>query len=111
MQYMEILGDPGTTETITPGNTATGITKLIRAPASGLYQGLEAKAARITCEANTINFTEDGTAPTAAAGTNVGHALTANSEYTIRGVSNVRNFLCIDRVAGNVGVIKVTCFF
>lgn len=111
MQFLEILGDAGTTENITPGDTATGITEIIRAPKSGAYSGMEARAARITGEAQTVHYTEDGTTPTAAAGTNVGHSLIATGEYTIRGKGAVKDFLCIDRVSLSAGTVKVTCYF
>ena len=106
----DILGDAGTPETITPGNTATGISATI-------YQQeihkatMSAIGALLTCENETVNITFDGTAPTATSGTNVGHKFSAGESYVIRSGPNVRNFQCIDAVAGAAGSVKVTPFF
>lgn len=111
MLVREILGDAGATENITPGDTATGITASKRCPTSGLYKGMTAAGALITCESNSVNFTFDGTDPTAAAGTNVGHSLGDSDSIVIRGQTNVANFKCIDRVSGSAATVKVTTLF
>jgi len=110
MQVFDVQGDAGTPENITP-TSSTGITAAIRHPTSGKYKGMTAKSALITCEAGDVHMTLDGTAPTALAGTNVGHVLYVGDSYVIRGQENVKNALFIDRVAATPGIIKVTPFF
>lgn len=111
MIVTDILGDAGAVESIAPGDTATGISASNYATAN--IHGVEklATGALLTCEDQTVNITFDGTAPTAAAGTNVGHAFAAGESYVIRGIHNVKNFKCIDRVSGSTGTVKVTVFF
>lgn len=106
-----MLGDAGEVDTIAPGDTATGITPSKYATTD--IHGVKklATGALLTCEDQTVNITFDGTAPTAAAGTNVGHAFAAGESYVIRGIHNVKNFQCIDRVSGTTGTVKVTLFF
>ena len=111
MIVTEILGDGATYEKITPGDTATGFASAVLSPTSGLYKGMTAKGALITCQGNTQQFTFNGTAPTAAAGTDYGHPIDAGQSYTIRGANNVRNFRTIDRVSGSAGSIKGTLLF
>jgi hypothetical protein len=110
MIVTDMLGDAGQYENITPGDVVTGITaSLLNASIHGSTQ--QAIGALITCEDQTVHFTIDGTAPTAIAGTNVGHALAAGDSYVIRGISNLRNFKCIDAVSASAGTVKVTVFF
>jgi hypothetical protein len=110
MIVTDILGDAGGYENIVPGNTATGITAtLLNATIHEATK--QAMGALLTCENETVNFTFDGTAPTAIAGTNVGHALAAGNSYVIRGIHNLRNFQCIDAVASSAGTVKVTILF
>ena len=110
MQVTDILGDAGAYEAVAPADVATGITPTnLNASIYGATK--QAIGALITGEGETVNFTLNGTAPTAAAGTNVGHALAAGESYVIRGISNLRNFKCIDRVSGSTGTVKATIFF
>jgi hypothetical protein len=110
MIVTDILGDAGAIENITPGDTATGIaSNKVVATIHGAEK--QAIGALITCEDNTVHITFDGTAPTATAGTNVGHPLSAGDSYVIRSGPNVRNFQCIDAVSGSAGTVKVTVFF
>ena len=110
MQVTDILGDAGAYEAITPGDTAAGIDKdNLNADVHGATK--QAIGALITGEDETVNFTLHGTTPTAAAGTDVGHALAAGESYVIRGISNLRNFQCIDLVSGSAGTVKATIFF
>ena len=97
----------GAYETISPGDTSTGITAAIRAPTSGAFKNLNAMAALVTVEDNTIRFTLDSTAATAS----VGHLMSAGQSYVIQHESDVVNFRCIDAVSGATGNIKVTTFF
>ena len=69
------------------------------------------KAALITAETAAINFTIDGTIPTLAAGTNVGHNMSAGQSYVVRGYQNIRKFQCINSANGNNAVVKYTLFF
>jgi len=109
--FREIIGDAGAYETITPGDTATGITKSVRQPTTGAYAGLSAVAALITVEANTVTVAFDGSTPTNAAGTNLGHKLAATDSLFLRGVKAVQNFKCVDTVSLSAGVVKVTLYF
>jgi hypothetical protein len=77
-------------------------------PLTGWASGLQVNAALITCETAAINFTMDGTTPTATAGTNIGHQLGAGQSYVISGGNNVRKFRCINAVAGSGAVVKAS---
>ena len=104
----EILGEPTGYEKITPGDVVTGFTAALITPTTGDNSGKAAKAALITCEDETVNFTLDGTAP--AAGSGAGHALAAGDSYVLRGSTAILNFKCIDRVSSSAGSVKVTMF-
>jgi hypothetical protein len=110
MIVTDILGDAGAIEDITPGNTSTGIAATVYRQA--IHGAVKlATGALVTCEDETANIAFDGTAVTAAAGTNYGHAFAAGESYVLRGINNVKNFRCIDRVASSASTIKVTPFF
>lgn len=111
MYVHELIGEAGTYEKITPGNTATGLALAIRRPTTGKFKGLEARAILVTVEDQTVTVAFHGVAPTAAAGTNLGHKLAANDSLIVRGVESVKSFKVIDTVSGSAGTIKVTCFF
>jgi hypothetical protein len=104
--FAATFGDAYDYENITPGDSSTGITasKLLSS------EGLPPKAALIQATDNTIHFTLHGTAPTAAAGTNVGLELAAGQSYLIEGFDNITNFRCIDAVSGSAGIVKVQLF-
>lgn len=106
---------PGGHESITPGDTATGITTTVRHPNDGVgnFSAQTAKTALITVEANSIRFTIDGTTPTNSNGTSadVGHLMTAGQSYEVENEYGVLNFKCIDAVSGSAGAVKVTPFF
>ncbi len=105
MIVMDLIGAPGQSEIITPGDVSTGITPAkLRGP-----KGQQAKAVLITVEDNTINYTLDGTV--AAAGSGAGHQGLAELNLVLRGIEAVTNFRCIDRVSLSVAIIKVTVFF
>ena len=105
------MASPGAHETLTPGNTATGITSTVILPTSGDFIAIHAIGALITVESNSINFCIDGSTPTAAAGTNVGHQMNAGQSYYIEDQRGVVKFKCIDRVSGSASKVKVTTFF
>lgn len=98
-------------EALAPGDTPVGITAVYLQPTSGKFKGLQAQAALITVEDNSMHFTIDGTTPTAHAGTDVGHQMDAGQSYVIRGIISLKNFLCIDRVSGSTSKVKVTVLF
>ncbi len=100
---------PGGFESLTPGDTATGITSTVRHPADGVgpFFAQTAIAALITVENNSVRFTMDGTTPTAS----VGHLLTAGQSFVVENEYGVLNFKCIDAVSGSAGVVKVTVYF
>jgi hypothetical protein len=105
-------GKPGTREIITPGDTATGITKAIRHPVTGRFKGKNAKCAVVQNKSlNNAKFTIEGTAPTALAGTNIGLILTPYASFTISDVDAIGDFLVIDDVSGSASVIEVLCYF
>ena len=88
-------------------SAATNIGQLFD-PTSGPYSGLQVRSCLITVETAAINFTIDGSTPTVTTGTNVGHQLTAGQSYVISGEGNVRNFRCINAVAGSGAIVKFT---
>lgn len=113
MEYIRYT-KAGAYETLTPGDapTTTGkITAAIRFPTTGVFKNRAAIAALITVESNTINFTVNGTTPTATSGTNAGHKITSGQSYVIEGAGNVAAFMCIDSVSGSASKVKVTTFF
>ena len=94
-------------EIVTPGNTATGIT-------SSLFESSGGKpvlGAFVVIEDETLNCSFHGADPTAAAGTNIGFALAAGQNLTLKDVDQVRKLKCIDRVSGANGKAKITLFY
>jgi hypothetical protein len=91
-------------EKITPGDTATGIT----AGNITTDGGSPAVAVLITCEGATAHFTTHGTNPTAAAGTNIGHAIEAGQSILLEGTPNIDKLKFIDRVSGSASTVKLT---
>lgn len=110
-EYHPEWGDPGAIEEITPGDTATGPSDSTIRPTSGIHQDLQAKTALVVVEDNAINFTIDGTSPTAEAGTDVGITMAAGQNTVLYGHNAIRNFLCIDRVSGSASKVKFQPFF
>jgi hypothetical protein len=96
-------------ETLAP-TSSTGITAAIRKPTSGAFQDLEARGAKMVVEGGEINYTINGTAPTALAGTNVGFRADIGDVIELYDADQVRNFRCIERVAGNGAKVKVATF-
>ena len=99
-------GIPKTHETIAPGDTATGISAAVKT-----YNGKRAIAALITNESNDANYCIDGSTPTAAAGTNVGHQLFGGASIVLYGYDAISQFKSIDRVSGSLSKQKITCYF
>ena len=112
MSYVfDLPGEADTYEKLTPGDTPVGITAVIRHPATGLFPGAEAIATLITIEDNTVTVAFDGSTPTNAAGTNLGHRLNAGDSIVLRGPNTIKNFKVVDTVSGSAGVAKISCFF
>ena len=101
-------GDPFDGENIVPGDTSTGFTLATMNPVG--VNNRNAEAAFIQVEANTINYNLEGIAATAAAGTNVRHALLSGESIFLVGKVALQNFRCIDRVSGSASVVKVTYY-
>jgi hypothetical protein len=112
MELLKYL-DAGAHESISPGNTATGITAAIKFPTSGRYKGKSAMAALITIEDENARLCMDGTTPTNASGdsSDVGHKIESGQNYPILGEKAVADFKIIDAVSGSNAVVKVTTFF
>ena len=64
----------------------------------------------VSVEANTCNFSEHGTAPTATSGTNIGHKMPAGTSYVVNGIENITNFKIINAVAASDGIPKLTFY-
>lgn len=107
MIVFDLIGDPQKSEILTPGDTAKGISPALFKG----DKGAQVKAALITVEDNTINYTLDGTTP--ATGSGAGHQGLAELNLVLRGVDAVKKFQCIDRVSGggSASKVKVTVFF
>jgi len=96
-----IIGTAWDAENITPGDVATGITAALL---------VDSVAALIQVTDQTAHISFDGVAPTAAAGTNIGHEYTAGQTLTVFGAKNLSNFRCIDAVSGSASIVKVTVY-
>ena len=71
---------------------------------------LPVKMMLVSVEANTCQFSEHGTAPTATSGTNIGHKMVAGTSYVVNGTENCKNFLIINSVAGTDAIPKLTFY-
>jgi hypothetical protein len=111
MEVFSMYGDAGGYETITNLDTAVGFTHSEFEPSTGEFHDIQCKAALVTVETASINFTIDGTTPTYTAGTNVGHTLVAGQSMLILGHRNIMNFLAIDAVDETHAIMKVTYYF
>lgn len=93
------------------GGTAITVMQELLHPERGVNNSLTAKAMLISVETASVNMTLDGSTPTVASGTDLGHELSAGQSYVIRGENNVRNFKVINKVASNGAVVKGTIFY
>lgn len=75
------------------------------------YDGMQARRLLVQAQTNTAKIRTDGGLPTAAAGTNLGLALTAGATWQIDGVVDCRNFRCIDDVSGSASVEHVLVYY
>lgn len=72
---------------------------------------MQVKDAYISAEIADINFTVDGTTPTVTTGTYQGHLLKLNDVLVLNDIAEIRQFRCINAVASNGAVVKVTYSF
>jgi hypothetical protein len=66
--------------------------------------------ALIQVKTGAINWTIDGTAPTAVAGTNVGFISQVGDMISLPGYASIAGFQCINSVASNGASVEV-CYF
>lgn len=71
----------------------------------------QAKRAVLSVETAAINFTVDGTTPTVTSGTHQGHLLNTGDVLTLNSIDEIKKFRCINAVASNGAVVKVTYSF
>ena len=74
-------------------------------------EGRPVKRAVLTVETAAINFTVDGTTPTVTSGTHQGHLLDTGDVLTLNDIAEIVKFRCINAVASNGAVVKVTYSF
>lgn len=74
-------------------------------------EGRPVKRAVLTVETAAINFTTDGSTPTVTSGTHQGHLLNVGDVLTLNDITEITKFRCINAVASNGAVIKVTYSF
>lgn len=97
-------------ETLT-GGTSTGTVAIAQDFVPLLIPGGQPKMAAFTVETAAINFSMDGTTPTATAGTNFIHQAATGSSFEIRGWHAIRKFKCINAVNESGAILKYTLFF
>ena len=99
-------------DTFTSITAATSFTAAKISPSADAGTvGNKCRAVLITVESGSINFTIDGTTPTATAGTNIGHTLNAGDSMVISSFENVKRFLMINSEDSNGVVVKATYMF
>jgi hypothetical protein len=72
---------------------------------------MQVKRAVISVDTAAVNFCIDGTTPTISSGTYQGHLLNTGDVLTLNDISEIRKFRCINAVASNGAVVKVTYSF
>ncbi len=80
-------------------------------PVQGDYEnkGVEAKAARVVCYANTALLGLTGGKPDQTA--LIGTPLIANAVYIAMGMNEIKNFKCINYAAATATILQVTYYF
>lgn len=73
------------------------------------FKDVLARAAIVSVLTNTALFSLTGGKPDQAL--LMGHSLEAGSSMLLKDVDSIRNFRCVDAVAGNASVLKITYFF
>jgi hypothetical protein len=71
----------------------------------------QVKRAVISVETAAINFCVDGSTPTVTSGTHQGHLLQVGDVLTLNDITEIMMFRCINAVASNGAVVKVTYAF
>jgi len=71
----------------------------------------QVKRAVITVDTAAINFCVDGSTPTVTSGTHQGHLLNVGDVLTLNDITEIKLFRCINAVASNGAVVKVTYSF
>ena len=96
-------------ETLT-GSVSTG-TVAIAQDFIPLRVRTAAKAALITIETASVQFTDSGVIPTVTAGTNYGHFIDYGQSIIIRGYERIRRFAVINAVNASGSILKYTLYF
>jgi hypothetical protein len=65
----------------------------------------------IECLTAAVNFTVDGSTPTITSGTHQGHILNPGDIVTLNDIGEITQFRCINSVASNGAVLRVTYSF
>ena len=107
MIVLEDLGIAQGWEKLSP-TASTGITATLIEPTSGKMAGMKARAALIAVETNPVRMRLDGgtTAPTADNGV----LLKADTYFTMVNLENIKNFRCMNTIAG-ASAVHVQLFF
>lgn len=71
----------------------------------------QAHRAVVECLTAAVNFTTDGSTPTITTGTHQGHILNPGDIVTLNDISEIVQFRCINSVASNGAVLRVTYSF
>lgn len=108
--FLDLITGTPTAAGETWTGVSTGTVVTAQSPIALKVQG-PPKAALITVETAGISFTQDGTTPTVAAGTNHGHQMAATQSYAIAGWNNIQNFKCINTVNASGAVVKYSLFY
>jgi hypothetical protein len=95
-------------ETLT--GTSTGTVVIAQVPIV-ISSYTQPKSLLISVETASVNVCFDGTTPTATAGTNLGHTLTAGQTLLITGIDSIRNFKVINAVNGSGSIVKYSLYF
>ena len=98
--------------TMTTAKTLTAATYESRATAVGAFDGATSPVgAVLNVKTAAVNFTVDGTAPTATAGTDVGFYGNTGDTITLWGRSQVANFKAINAVNANGAILEVAYLY
>lgn len=106
----KISGTPSAAVKDWTGATSTGVVTAISAPLPLRVHG-QAKTVLISCEVAAVNYTLNGSPPTATAGTNLGHKIAVGEWLSIEDGMNIRGFQAINAVNASGAVLKYTLFY
>jgi hypothetical protein len=105
-----ISGTPSAALKTWTGAVSTGVVTSISAPLELRVRG-QAKTVLISCETAAVNYTLNGSPPTATAGTNLGHKIAVGEWLSIEDGLNIRGFQAINAVNASGSVLKYTLFY